>query len=290
MVVTSNSGLKTSRMIEPHKGHTTYSGNHSKIYFVFQPLSIYMSALVILFPSLFTLSLYAPLPRAILPPLSRDTSLSPSLSHSPASSLSRRRIRVLGGGSGRGLDAAVLLPPDGAKELADGVASLAEGELAYGLASLAAAGSPDPAAGSPDLAKGATTRRFLSPSLLRKRRRWIRTLPRRRRTPPPTTASPPRLLCKRRRRSPSSSDLGAGSPDLAAGATMAAREAAVAVDLGTGRGDARGSGSANAWPRTVASPFLSPGAALRAVLLQARNRAAEPRSPLPRVRASDVEV
>ncbi|EAZ05729.1 hypothetical protein OsI_27956 [Oryza sativa Indica Group] len=67
------------------------------------------------------------------------------------------------------------------------------------------------------------------------------------------------------------------------------RGAAVEEDLATGRGDARGFGSANACPRVMASPFPNPGAALRAVLLQARKRPAEPRSPLPPVRASDVE-
>ncbi|EAY73519.1 hypothetical protein OsI_01401 [Oryza sativa Indica Group] len=58
----------------------------------------------------------------------------------------------------------------------------------------------------------------------------------------------------------------------------------------TRRGDAWGSGSANAWPRAMASRLPSPGAALRAVPLQARIRPAEPRSPLPWVRASDVEA
>uniref|UniRef100_A0A0E0BWZ1 Uncharacterized protein n=1 Tax=Oryza meridionalis TaxID=40149 RepID=A0A0E0BWZ1_9ORYZ len=47
MVTTSNCGLKTSRRIEPHKGHTTHIGSHSKTYFACQPLSIYMSALVL---------------------------------------------------------------------------------------------------------------------------------------------------------------------------------------------------------------------------------------------------
>jgi hypothetical protein len=45
MEAISTSGLKTPHRIEPQKGHTTYSGNHSKTYFEFQPLSIYMSAL-----------------------------------------------------------------------------------------------------------------------------------------------------------------------------------------------------------------------------------------------------
>uniref|UniRef100_I1PE97 Uncharacterized protein n=1 Tax=Oryza glaberrima TaxID=4538 RepID=I1PE97_ORYGL len=57
----------------------------------------------------------------------------------------KRRGQVLGGGSGGGLDAAVLLPHDGANELADGVASLA------------ASGSLNLGASSLDLAAGATT-------------------------------------------------------------------------------------------------------------------------------------
>uniref|UniRef100_A0A0E0MV33 Uncharacterized protein n=1 Tax=Oryza rufipogon TaxID=4529 RepID=A0A0E0MV33_ORYRU len=58
------------------------------------------------------------------------------------------------GSSGEGgwLDAAVLLPYNGADDLADGVASLAADKLAYSVASLAAAGSPDPDVDSPDLA------------------------------------------------------------------------------------------------------------------------------------------
>uniref|UniRef100_A0A0D3FM97 Uncharacterized protein n=1 Tax=Oryza barthii TaxID=65489 RepID=A0A0D3FM97_9ORYZ len=137
----------------------------------------------------------------------------------------KRRGQVLGGGSGGGLDAAVLLPHDGANELADGVASLA------------ASGSLNLGASSLDLAAGATTAAV----------------------PLPLPSS----------RASAAKSNGGGDA--------------------TGRGNARGSGSANAWPRAVASPFSSPSATLRAVPLQARNRPAEPRSPLPRMRVSDME-
>nr|BAD29279.1 hypothetical protein [Oryza sativa Japonica Group] len=102
-----------------------------------------------------------------------------------AISPSRRRIRVLGGGSGRRLNAAVLLPPrrcgqarqrrgelggGGLAESGDGGHNAVDpdaastpsscsphdstDELADGVASLAAAGLPDPGTGSPDPAAG----------------------------------------------------------------------------------------------------------------------------------------
>uniref|UniRef100_A0A0E0FKI2 Uncharacterized protein n=1 Tax=Oryza nivara TaxID=4536 RepID=A0A0E0FKI2_ORYNI len=82
MVATRNCGLKTPHRIEPHKSHTTHSGSHSKTNFACQPLSIYMSALVL--SSLLKLYILNPIvtKRSICAPLNNlgpTVSLFPSL-------------------------------------------------------------------------------------------------------------------------------------------------------------------------------------------------------------------